>query len=296
MPFVIKNYRVKKGEKIQISLLKELKFNLAKAQRLLAKKRIFSEEGKVLKNGDITESEHINIVEFEGITKGLKPLISFNDFALFDKPTNLMVHPSNRHTPYCLLDEVKYHFGSSGNIVHRIDAETSGLILISKNKKSEKELKVKFETKDYKKSYLAIVEGQIKKEIIIDKPISAHNGNIKIKMTTGNEGKASQTIIKPIRYNNEKKQTLVEAIPITGRQHQIRVHLDSIGHKIVGDPIYGVDESIADAYLCKTLSDTERINLTGSHRLWLHANYLEFEYNSIIYKFKSLDNEISMVI
>jgi 23S rRNA pseudouridine1911/1915/1917 synthase len=79
----------------------------------------------------------------------------------------------------------------------------------------------------------------------------------------------------------------VQAITLTGRQHQIRVHLDSIGHTIVGDPIYGVDEKIADKYLNKELSTTDRLKFIGNNRLMLHALYLEFKYDDIIYKINS---------
>ncbi|MCI0500524.1 MAG: RNA pseudouridine synthase, partial [Epsilonproteobacteria bacterium] len=72
-----------------------------------------------------------------------------------------------------------------------------------------------------------------------------------------------------------------------GRQHQIRVHLHSIGHTIVGDPIYGIDDTIADSYLCKTLSDEDRVKYMKHNRLMLHAKSLEFNYLGIDYKFLS---------
>ena len=85
----------------------------------------------------------------------------------------------------------------------------------------------------------------------------------------------------------QKNQTLVEASPLTGRQHQIRVHLNSIGHKIVGDPIYGIEEKIADLFLKNKLSEGERLEYTKANRLLLQANYLEFEFLDVIYKFSS---------
>ena len=91
-------------------------------------------------------------------------------------------------------------------------------------------------------------------------------------------GKESTTIIKPLKYNEQRDITLVEALPLTGRQHQIRIHLHSIGHTILGDPIYGIDDENAENYLNKSLSSEDRFEVTKSHRLWLHANYLEFEY------------------
>ena len=106
------------------------------------------------------------------------------------------------------------------------------------------------------------------------------------------EGKESITKVKPVKYNEEKDITLVEVTPITGRQHQIRVHLYSIGHKILGDPIYGIDDNIAEDYLNKNLSPEDRIKATKSHRLWLQANYLEFSYDKVIYKIYSKNKDI----
>lgn len=102
-----------------------------------------------------------------------------------------------------------------------------------------------------------------------------------------NEGKQSTTIIKPIKYNKQKDLSLVELIPITGRQHQLRVHMYFLGHKILGDPIYGVDDIEAEAYLNKTQSKENRELASNSYRLWLHANYLEFSYQNVIYKIYS---------
>ncbi len=275
------------GKTIQLALIQDLDLNLKLSQRYLSRGRIFDSNNDPYKISDIIKENSIFVAQFEGHTRGMKPLMVFNDFALFDKPSNLMVHPISKKTQYSLLDEVRYHFGENANLAHRIDAETSGIIMCAKNKTSEIKLKKMFEEKLYKKSYLALVEGKVDKSIKIDSGIKKEKGNIGVKMMTADDGKKSLTTINPIEYYEEKNQTLVEAVPLTGRQHQIRVHLESIGHRIVGDPIYGVSEKVADDYLCKRLSKEERIELTGSYRLWLHANYLEFEYEKVIYKLYS---------
>jgi len=100
-------------------------------------------------------------------------------------------------------------------------------------------------------------------------------------------GKESSTLIRPLAYNKAKNQTLVEAIPYTGRQHQIRVHLDSIGHRIVGDPIYGLDENFVDDFLNDKIENSERVKVTGASRLMLHAYYLEFNFLDTTYVFCS---------
>ena len=292
MPFVLKKIKAIKDKKLSLFLLQDLKVNHRNAQRYAAKGRIFDENLNTLKPSDKIPTEYINMAVFEGISRGLKPLIEFQEFAIFDKPTHLMVHPISKSTPYSLLDEIRFHFGENANLIHRIDAETSGLVIVGKNKKSEKTLKDMFEDKQYHKSYLAIVEGEIKDEITINSSLEKEGLMIGVRMKAGDTGKKSCTIIKPIKYNSKKNVTLIEAIPLTGRQHQIRVHLYSIGHRIVGDPIYGIHDDIAESYLNKDLQEDEREEATGSHRLWLHANYLEFTFKDITYKIKSKNEDI----
>jgi len=292
LPFVLKEFQTQRDKKIQIFLMQNLGISLSVSQKLINKNRVFKEDMTPYKMSEIIEENRLIIALFEGHTRGLKPLLIFNDFAIFDKPTHLMVHPISKQTPYSLLDEIRYHFGEKSNLIHRIDAETSGVILVGLNLKSIVELKTMFEQKKYKKSYLAIAEGEIKETLHIDSKLEKEGKLIGVRMQAGENGKESLTIIKPIKYNAKKDLTLIEAIPITGRQHQIRVHLYSKGHKILGDPIYGVDDENTEAYLNKTLSKEARIEVTKSHRLWLHANYLEFEYKGVTYKIRSNNNEL----
>ena len=292
MPFTLKKYAAIKDKKIQIFLVHYLNMEPKTAQRLVSKGRIFDENMNTINTGETITTDHIYIALFEGISRGLKPLIEFNDFAIFDKPTNLMVHPISKNTPYSLLDEIRFHFGEDANLIHRIDAETSGLIIVGKNKQSEIVLKDMFQEKKYHKSYLAIARGEIKEEIRIDKGLDREGLVIGVRMKVCDDGKESVTIIKPIKYNKEKDLTLIEALPLTGRQHQIRVHLHSIGHTILGDPIYGVDDVNAENYLNKTLSEEDRFEVTKSHRLWLHANYLEFTFKDVSYKIFSKNKDL----
>ena len=289
MPFVLKKFKIlEENKKIQQFLIDDANLNISISQKMLAKGRVFDDQNRVLQNGQKIKGNFIQVAMFEGQTRGLKPIFNTEDFAIFDKPSGIIVHPTSRNTEYSLLDEIRYHFGESANLAHRIDQETSGLVLVTKNKSSDIILKEMFENKEYKKNYLAIVKGKIVNDIKIDIGIKkASNSKIGVKMMVASDGKVSCTYIKPLKYEIDKDQTLVEATPITGRQHQIRVHLDSIGHSIVGDPIYGVDEEIADKYLLKKLSLEERLQTIGYNRLLLHANYLEFKYKNTHYKIYS---------
>ena len=289
MPYIKKEFKTIKGKKIEDFLLEDISIDSKLTLNLLEKGKITDENNKRLQKNQIIKSNFIYIVIFEPITKGLKPIFDSFHFAIFDKPSGLMVHPSSHQLDiYTLLDEIKFYYGQKGSLVHRIDAETSGLVLVSKNAFSDMILKNMFEEKKYIKKYHAIVEGNIEKNLEIDTPITNDTGLIKLKMKTDLNGKESKTLIKPISYNKEKNQTLVEAIPLTGRQHQIRVHLNSISHRIIGDPIYGIDEKITDLFLKNKLSEDERLKYTKANRLLLQANYLEFEFLDVIYKFSSL--------
>ena len=288
MPYIKKKFRTIIDKKIEDFLLEDINIDSKLSLTLLEKGKITDENNKRLQKSQIIKSKFIYITIFEPISKGLKPIFECFHFAIFDKPSGIMVHPSSHQLNiYTLLDEVKYYLGEKASLVHRIDAETSGLVLVSKNAFSDMILKTMFEEKLYTKKYLALVEGEIKDEIEINTPILNDTGLIKLKMKTDDKGKESLTLIKAISYDRQKNQTLVQAIPLTGRQHQIRVHLNSIGHKIVGDPIYGVNELLTDKFLKNQLSNEERIKISGNRRLMLQADYLEFEFLDTIYKFRS---------
>ena len=287
MPYILKQYNVTKGEKVEIFLVDVVKLSETLAYKLLRNSRIVDHNNKPVQKGKILKSGYIKVLIFEPITKGLRPLFQTEHFALFDKPSGLLVHPTIRSREYTLLDEIRYQFGDEANLVHRIDAETSGLVLVSKNAYAEYLLKEMFVKKAFVKKYKAVVENELKEEILINTRITTSNGLIKLKMQTSNKGKESSTLIRPITHNKEKNQTLVEAIPYTGRQHQIRVHLESISHRIVGDPIYGLDEKFVDDFLNHKVEESERIKTTGASRLMLHAYYLKFTFLKRTYVFCS---------
>ena len=288
MPYIKKEFKVEKNKKIE-EFLKEIPIDLKLSLSLLEKGKITDEKNNRLQKNQILKSDFLYITIFEPISKGLKPIFDSFHFAIFDKPSGIMVHPlSHQLNIYTLLDEIRFYFGEKASLVHRIDTETSGLVLVAKNAFADMFLKNMFEEKKYIKKYKALVDGKIEQNLKIDKPITNDTGIIKLKMKTDTKGKESTTLINPIFYDENKNQTLVEAIPLTGRQHQIRVHLDSIGHKIIGDTLYGVDENFADDFLRDKISEEKRVEVTKASRLMLQADYLEFEFLEIIYKFSSL--------
>lgn len=287
MPYIKKEFQITKSIKIE-DFLQTIDVDLKLSLSLLEKGKITDKSNNRVQKNQIIKSDFIYITIFEPISKGLKPIFETFHFAVFDKPSGITVHPQSHQIGlYTLLDEIRFYLGNKASLVHRIDTETSGLVLVAKNAFSDMLFKAMFEKKQFVKRYKALVEGRIETSQKIDIPISNDNGLIKLKMKTSPNGKESTTLINPIFYDDTKKQTLVEAIPLTGRQHQIRVHLNSIGHKIVGDFLYGVEEKFADDFFKNKISQEERVKITKAKRVMLQADYLEFEFLDNIYKFSS---------
>ena len=283
MPFIKKTIFIQEPTKLFLVLMHFFNISQNEAQKIIDTKKVF-QNGKVVTDKSAVVEGSIEVLHFEPLSKGLEPIFVAKDFALFDKPSGIMVHPRNRKSGYTLIDEVKAQFGKDANIVHRIDKETSGLVLAARTKESERALKALFEKRAIKKSYLALVRGDLNKEIVIDAPILRNKdfSKIKLKVFIDPRGKDAVTSVRPLKRFG--KFTLVEATPLTGRQHQIRVHLFHVKHPIVGDPIYGVDTKTAIAYLDGELLPSQRQNITGAKRLMLHANMLEFSFKETTYK------------
>jgi len=285
----MKKMSAKKKQKAFLFLMNELQCTQKEAQRYISKGRLIIDGEPMVKTAGEIEGD-VELIYFEPITKGLKPNSVFEEFVVFDKPSGVLIHPQNRKTPYSLIDELKYQFGHDANIAHRIDQETSGLVLCAKNKESEKDLKMMFQERDMSKKYLALVHGEFKDAMTITAPLlrkQDESAIVRMVVKVHEDGKPSKTDIKPIKYLKDKDMTFVECSPHTGRQHQIRVHLFHVKHPIVGDPIYGQTEEDIIKFLDKELDIKERIQKSGASRLLLHANELEFKLYDKKYHIKS---------
>ncbi len=281
MPFVKDEFFIKEPIPAFVMLMQKYGITQSEAQRIIDRGRILV-DGQRLADKAVEISGFTEVVIFRAIAKGIEPIFKTPDFMVFDKPSGVLVHPRKMDTPHSMLDEVRYYGGKKANSTHRIDKETSGLLLASIHKDAEKFLKCAFETKDIQKSYRAWVRGRIDNEFVVKESIIVNDdySNIKHKVFINNQGKVAQTEYKPILYNSEYDATLLECIPYTGRTHQIRVHLFHVKHPILGDPLYGTSYEIAEAYLEQRLSQEERLRYTGAKRLMLHAYSLSFEYKN----------------
>jgi len=289
LPFVLKKMFASKKQKAVLFLINELGYTQRESQRFISKGRLLVNGEKMMKTAGEIEGE-FEFIYFEPITKGLVPNHIDEEFVVFDKPSGVLIHPQTKKTPYSLIDELKFQFGRDANIAHRIDQETSGLVLCSKNKESERELKMMFQEREMKKKYLAMVHGEFKEAIKVDAPLlrsQAKSAYVRMVVKVDKTGKESQTDFRPLKYFPNLDMTLIECSPYTGRQHQIRVHLFHVKHPIVGDPIYAQSEEMIIKFLDRELTPQDRIDNGGATRLLLHASELEFELQGKVYNIKS---------
>ena len=289
MPFVVKKLFSSSRQMAITLLINELGISRSEAQRYVVRGRL-SQNGVIMDDQFGAVEGEYDVVCFVPEPQGLKPQFVANDFAIYDKPSGLRVHPNNLETYHTLNDEIKHTFGHDANATHRIDQETSGLVLVSRNKSSEAVLKQLFANRQITKRYLALVRGHLTEPLDIQEPLFRNDHpNLKISMVVkvDPKGKRAHTLINPLRYFPENDMTLVEASPLTGRTHQIRVHLFHVKHPIIGDPIYGQSIEDIHRYIDKEIKGQERIDKTGANRLLLHAHSLEFTYNDEVYKIES---------
>jgi len=281
MPFVKRPFHVEKPIKAFLFIMKQFNFTQGQAQRLIAKGRIIINGESIYYTGQIIEGD-IEVVYFEPKSRGVKPIFVDKNFLVFDKPSGVLVHPNTMATEYSMLDEVRTHSGQNANGTHRIDMETSGLFLASRHKNAERFLKGSFERKRIQKQYLAWVVGEVKESFVVEESISVRNDytTSKHKVKICKEGKYAKTEFNPLEYDEKLDTTLLECKPLTGRLHQIRLHLFHVKHPILGDPIYGTSFEASDKYLDMNITDEERLIATGASRLMLHANTLLFPYGS----------------
>ena len=233
-------------------------FSRAYLQRLV-------EQGHVLVNGQKTKASQ-RLTRSDRITVELPPspgrplpepipltvVYEDEDIMVVDKPAGLTVHPAPGHPSHTLVNAILAHCpGLTMNndvmrpgIVHRLDKDTSGLIVIAKTEPAREYLVEQFKSRTVNKRYLVLVKGRLFPEQgIIEAPIG-RDPHRRRRMAVLESGKQATTQYQVREYLDN--YTLVEVSPVTGRTHQIRIHLSAIGCPVVGDPTYGIRSAYLD--------------------------------------------------
>ena len=156
------------------------------------------------------------------------------NIAVINKPAGIVMHPAGRHKSGTLANALKYKFNNF-YLVHRLDKNTSGIIIIARNKRVKQFLSKLFEKRKITKKYIALLQGRIKpKKAFVDLPIKRGSSG-KFEVQAG--GRRAKSFWQVKRYI--KKMSLVEILLETGRTHQIRVHFKTLGYPVIGDEMYG---------------------------------------------------------
>ena len=252
------------GIRIDQYLTSKLNITRSKIEKMI-------KEGNIKVNGNIIKksyilnlNDEISIEEYtekemssEPINMNLEIIYEDDDVIVVNKPNGLVVHPAPGNYSNTLVNGLMYHSKKLSSIngefrpgiVHRIDAYTTGLLMVAKNDKAHLSLAKQLEEKTTTRKYIALVWGIIKEDSgTIDAPIGRDKNDRKKMCVTDVNSKEAITNFKVLeRYKNA---TLIELSLKTGRTHQIRVHMNYIGHPVVNDPVYGRRKLIDDSGQC----------------------------------------------
>lgn len=197
---------------------------------------------------------------------------------LVNKPALLVCHPSKNGPWSSLAGACKeYTQSERSHLVSRLDRETSGIVLFAKHRLKSRHLQMALEQRKVSKTYIAILEGEMKEEILVDAPLGPDTQSIvHAKNTVKHDGRKqeAQTKYKPLHSNG--RYTLAQVTPITGRKHQIRAHALHIGHHVVGDKIYGPDEGLFLDFIEDGWTD-KMAEILPINRHALHAYRMVFD-------------------
>lgn len=277
-------------EKLRIDkyLMDELEYSRSKIQRMINSNNILVNDKNVKSNYTLHIGDEITINEDYSeeidITPEDIPLdIYYEDeyLLVINKPSGMVVHPAAGNHENTLVNALMFHCNNNlstlngevrPGIVHRIDKDTSGLLLVAKTDEVHADLSEQIAKKTVTRKYIALVQGIINEDTAtIDAPIGRDANNRKKMAVTDINSKDAVTHLRVLeRY---EKATLIECRLETGRTHQIRVHLNYIGHPLVNDPVYGYkrldDEDFGQMLHAKTLGFIHPIT----------KEYLEFTSN-----------------
>jgi 23S rRNA pseudouridine1911/1915/1917 synthase len=279
----MKKYRIEKEYK-DCTISEYLRNVQNYSGRSIRKLEIFLNGKRVKPKKKLRPYEVLMVKEKEKSTD-IKPIkmelnIVYEDeeILIIDKDPYIVVHPTLKKVDKTLANGIVYYFKEKYNKImvprfyNRLDMDTSGLIIITKTGYAQSFLQEKCEVKKY---YLAIVEGIVEKdEFIIEEPIGKIGDNLKREILSIEKGgQYAKTKVKVIERNIKKNITLIEVELFTGRTHQIRVHMSSVGHPLVGDKLYSNRE-----YNIRQLLHAYRLEFINSILSYISCVWIKFTY------------------
>ncbi len=247
------------GTRLDSYLSTNTEYSRSKIQKLIKDSIILVNNETEAANYKLKTDDVIEILEFEEETTDIVPekmdidIVYEDEYLLIiNKSSGVVVHPAVGNYSHTLVNGLIYYFNTLSNkksirpgIVHRLDKDTSGLMVVAKNDSIHEQLSEMIRKKKIERKYICLVWGILKHDKgTIDAPIGRDASNRQKFAVTDINGKDSITHFKVIKRYTET--TLLECVLDTGRTHQIRVHLNYIGHPVVNDPIYGNRKIIND--------------------------------------------------
>lgn len=214
---------------------------------------ILVKQSYIIKEGDVVElnipAEYGEKLEIKAEKIYFEIIYNDKDLVVINKPAGLVVHPAQGHQEHTLINGILFLFPELRKntnldrmgVVHRLDKDTSGLLIITKNETAQQNIIMQFKQRKVKKEYNAIVYGEIRGDGEISTRIGRNPLNRKRMSVLMTDGKEALTRYKVLRIF--KNATLMQLMPFTGRTHQLRVHMNYIKHPIIGDTLYSKNKS-----------------------------------------------------
>jgi 23S rRNA pseudouridine1911/1915/1917 synthase len=207
-----------------------------------------------------------------------------DDFLVINKPAGLVCHPTKGDVYSSLISRVRLYLKTkeTPHMINRLDRETSGIVVVAKQVAAAAMLRKLWASRQVQKEYLAVAHGHPEKtSFIIDAPIGPDPSSaVAIKDAVVSTGSPAETRVFVRRrfFHDGRPFSLVRLLPTTGRKHQLRIHLSHAGHPIVGDKLYGGDESLYLAFVKDSLTVEQKARLIFANHA-LHAGLLKFEWH-----------------